>query len=229
MVTVVSKLLLLITLLGSFDHAASKRGNNNRQLSFRHPFAESNDIEETSHEEVGIVYTYKSGKGSKSGGKSGGKGMKSEKKQYVDSAIGKGKGVKSDKSTKALHAADGYEVQYEVVVGEHYGSKSNKNRPVIPDFEYTEIGHGSSKSAKYAGKGYDGNAVAKTGKSSKYSDGKYYGNTVTKTGKSSSKYSDGGYYGNNVSKNGKSDKSGHKTSSKSGDKMCALLYLYLLS
>jgi len=208
MVTMVSKLLLLVVLLGSFEKAASNGDVESRGLSFLHPaVTHSNDIVEKEDATTVSYYGYKGGKG---GGK-GGKDMKSEKKSgkkekfYDDSTIsydsdsnasvqnkgsnksgesfgnGFGKGMKSEKKDGNIHAPNDYEVEYEVVVhyeedseiedslddGKRYGSKSSKNRPMIPDFEYIEIGHKSWKS----------------GKAVNSEDGVYYESTGLKSGK----------------------------------------------
>lgn len=139
MVTVVSKLLLLVALLGSFGNAASNRAEGSRGLSFLHPYVESED------EVIGSYYDYKSGKGGKSG-----KVMKSEKNSKES-----GKSMKSEKNEKYLevnevevnHEVDS-EIEDEQDGSYHYESKSSKNRPVIPDFEYIEIGYKSWKSSK---------------------------------------------------------------------------------
>jgi hypothetical protein len=104
----------------------------------------------------------------------GGKGMKSDKKKSDKES---GKGMKSDKKEKSLHAADGYEVEYEVAINyeddqdeNHRTSKSSKNRPLIPDFEYIEIGYKSSKAGKtsyYGSEGYYESTGVKSGKAVK--------------------------------------------------------------
>lgn len=208
MVTVVSKILLLVVLLGSFENAASNLDVESRGLSFLHPVvAHSNDIVEKEDATTVSYYGYEGGKGDGKGGKD----MKSEKKSgkktkfYDDSTIsydsdsnasvrnkgdnksgksfgnGFGKGMKSEKKDGNIHAPNDYEVEYEVVVhyeedseigdslddGKRYDSKSSKNRPMIPDFEYIEIGYKSWKS----------------GKAVKSEDGVYYESTGLKSGK----------------------------------------------
>ena len=141
MVTALSKLLLLVALLGSFVNAASNRDGASRGLSFLHPHvsdSHSHDEAESGEESVDYYYS----KSGKSGGKSGGKGLKSDKKKSDKES---GKGMKSDRNEKPLHAADGDEVMYEVVVGHHRSSKSNKAKP---DFEMVEIGYKSAKAGK---------------------------------------------------------------------------------
>jgi len=153
MVTAVSKLLLVVALLGSFVNAASNRNGASRGLSFLHPHvSDSHSYDEAESEEESIDHYYS--KIGKSGGKGlkseGGKGMKSDKKKSDKES---GKGMKSDKKEKSLHAADGDEVVYEVVVGHHRSSKSNK---AVPDFEYIEIGYKSAKAGKTSYYGSDG-------------------------------------------------------------------------
>lgn len=188
MVTAISKLLLLIALLSSFGNALSTTEKNTRGLSFRQPHnSNSNSVDESDDEAIESYYQYKSGKSGS--GKGMGSAKKSEKKSeklekyYYDTSYQseiseeRGKGMKSEKKEELFHTKNNYEVQYEVAIHDEedseiedgFRSKSSKNRPGIPEFEFIEIGHTSYSS--------------KIGKSSKYDEKNYYGSTGLKSEK----------------------------------------------
>lgn len=162
-------MLLGALFVGSIENAVSNGAEAERRLSFQHP------SEDHSHSNDGNVieeyYYYKSGKNSKSKGK----GDKDRKDV--------GKGSKSEKKEKYAKVEKDYEVHYEIVMSpensetnerNHYSSKSSKNRPTIPEFEYIEVGYKSGKTSKYGGSYYyDYNT--KSGKTSKYGGSDYYG------------------------------------------------------
>mmetsp|Transcript_6671 Transcript_6671/g.16405 ORF Transcript_6671/g.16405 Transcript_6671/m.16405 type:complete len:645 (-) Transcript_6671:147-2081(-) len=185
-----SKLLILGGLLvGCVEIAASIGAEEGRQLSFRHPSeGPSTRLSEDSKD-----YYYKSEKTSKSKGN----GKKSSKDF--------GKGFKSEKKEKYFHVQNDYEVHYEIVMSPeheenpedeegHSVSKSSKNRPMIPQFEYIEVGYKSWKSSK----------------TSKYEDSDYYNYKSAKA----SKYEDSDYYGY-LGKSGKAYKDGKSTTDSS--------------
>ena len=146
MVTVASKLLLLVALLVCGGESAVSRVDYKRRgLSFDRPFV--------SHEEESS-YGSKSGKSGKSGtGKSGKKSAKGK------SNLGKG--------GKALHVDGDLTVEYTVV--EHFEGKSSKDES--NNFEFIETGYKSSKDEDKYGSG--GGTSVKYSKSSGGGGGKY--------------------------------------------------------
>jgi hypothetical protein len=187
MVTVVSKFLLLVALLGGIENAASKGEKNiplvSRSVHFSShsliveesetlPSFRSNKSGKVFIEEIDYEPSYKSkksGKFAKSG--SGNSGKNYEKSDS-------GKNSKSSKIDNYLHVDGDLTVEYEIV--ENNGSKSSKNGPNAPDFEFIgsenkswkstkdERGYGSDgvKSAKYDKDGSDGVKSAKYSKDS---------------------------------------------------------------
>ncbi len=146
MVTVASKLLLLVALLVRGGESAVSRGDYKRRgLSFDQPF---------------VSYEEESSNGSKSGksGKSG-TGKSGKKSSKGKSDIGKG--------AKALHVDSSLTVEYTVV--EHFEGKSSKGEPL--NFEYSETGYKSSKDEDEYGSG--GGTSVKNNKSSGGGGGKY--------------------------------------------------------
>lgn len=174
MVTMVSKLLLLVALLVGFENASSIADNKSRRLSFQHP-SESEDMW------YDPIVEFENGKDGKSGKSS--KVEKKSTKSSEDGGKGKGKGDKSDKKEKSLQVGSDYEVDYEVVV------KSSKKQSATPEFGYVEIGNKSSKSKGYGGysaksdKAYSSKSVSgyKSEKSySKYEKGSKDGGKLPK-------------------------------------------------
>lgn len=209
MVTVVSKLLLLVAVLASIENAASSANENSRRLSFFHPeVPDSNDVEESE----GITsYSSKSGKGSKGGtimiSKKSGK--KSEKTKGNSSpskggSKGSGKSMKSDR--KVLHPDNDYEAKYEVVI--NY-DKSKSSKKGIPDYEYIDAGYKSWKSSKAATESEDGDGSYVQRKSAKAS---FNGSGGLKSGKADaegdgqSKSAKASYNGSEGLKSAKSSK-----------------------